>query len=87
MVIDLQTLLRITAIGLVTGFLAGLIAKGRGFGIAGDIIVGIFGAVVGAWLFSLLGLAAYGIVGSMLMSLVGALVFLALIGVVVRRAC
>ncbi|MDO8730649.1 MAG: GlsB/YeaQ/YmgE family stress response membrane protein [Candidatus Omnitrophota bacterium] len=49
--------------------------------------MGIFGAVVGAWLFSLLGLAAYGIVGSMLMSLVGALVFLALIGVVVRRAC
>ena len=85
--IDLQTLLRITAVGLFTGFLAGMIMKGRGFGVAGDVIVGIFGAVVGAWLFSLLGLAAYGIVGSMLMSLVGALVFLALIGVVVRRAC
>ncbi len=85
--IDLQTLLRITAIGLVTGFLAGVIWKGRGFGVAGDIIVGVFGAVVGAWLFSLLGLAAYGILGSMLMSLVGALVFLALVGVVVRRAC
>lgn len=84
---DLQSLLRIIAVGLAAGFLAGVILKGRGFGVAGDIIVGIFGAVVGAWLFSLLGLAAYGIVGSMLMSLVGALVFLALIGVVVRRAC
>lgn len=86
MVIDLQSLLRIMAVGLVAGFLAGVIMKGRGFGVAGDIIVGIFGAIVGAWLFSLLGLAAYGVVGSILMSMVGAIVFLALIGVVVRHA-
>ena len=86
MLIDLQTLFRIMAIGLVAGWLAGVILKGRGFGIAGDIIVGIFGAIVGAWMFSLLGLAAYGVVGSILMSMCGAMVFLGLVGFVVRHA-
>lgn len=83
---DLNTLLRAGLIGLVAGFLAGVIVKGRGFGVAGDVIVGIFGAVTGAWLFSMVGLSAYGLVGTTLMSLAGALVFLALVTVVVRRA-
>lgn len=84
--VDLNSLLWTMLIGLVTGFLAGVIVKGRGFGVVGDIIVGIFGAITGAWLFTLLGLSAYGILGVSLMSLVGALVFLGLIGVVVHRA-
>lgn len=84
--VDLSSLLWTVLIGLVAGFLAGLIVKGRGFGVAGDIIVGIFGAITGAWLFTLLGLSAYGLLGISLMSLVGALVFLGLISVVVHRA-
>lgn len=81
----LENLLWVIAIGLVTGFLAGVAVKGRGFGVAGDIIVGIFGAITGAWLFSAFGLTAYGLLGTLLMSFIGALVFLALISVVVRR--
>lgn len=83
---DVQSVLCAIGIGLVTGFLAGVIVKGRGFGVLGDIVVGIFGAVVGAWLFTLVGLSAYGFVGTLLMSLVGAVAFLGLISLVVRRA-
>lgn len=83
---DVQSVMYAIGIGLVAGFLAGVIVKGRGFGILGDIVVGIFGAIVGAWLFSAIGLTAYGVPGTLVMSLVGAIAFLALINAfVVRR--
>jgi len=69
-------------IGLIAGWLAGLILKGRGFGIIGNLIVGVVGAVVGSWLFSALGLAAYGSFGTLITTLVGAVVFLGLISLV-----
>ena len=78
----IQSLVWVLLIGLVVGWLAGLIMKGRGFGVLGDIIVGILGAVIGSWLFGILGLSAYGTAGSLLMSLVGAVVLLGLISVV-----
>ena len=69
-------------IGLVAGWLAGLIMEGRGFGVLGDIIVGVMGAVVGSWLFSRLGFAAYGTIGAIVTALVGAIVLLGLISLV-----
>jgi len=42
-------------IGAVAGWLAGLIMKGGGFGLLGDIVVGVIGSLIGGWLFSLLG--------------------------------
>ena len=45
-------------IGGVAGFLAGLVMKGRGMGILANVIVGIVGAVLGGYLFGLLGLTA-----------------------------
>ena len=71
-------------IGLIAGWLAGVIMKGRGFGMVGDIVVGIIGAVFGGWLFQVIGLAAYGALGSLLMALAGSIAFLALLGVVKR---
>ena len=47
-------------IGLVAGWLAGQFMKGGGFGVIGDIIVGVLGALIGGFLFSLLGLSAGG---------------------------
>ena len=72
-------------IGLAAGWLAGQLTKGRGFGLAGDLIVGVLGSLLGAFLFGLVGLAAYGLVAQLIMALVGALVLLFLIGFVRRR--
>ena len=71
-------------IGLVAGWLAGLFMEGRGFGMLGDIIVGVLGAIVGAWCFSFLGLSAYGTIGFLLMAFLGSVVLLGLIGVIKR---
>jgi len=46
-----QSLIVILVVGLVAGWLAGKITRGAGFGIIGDIIVGIIGAFIGRWLF------------------------------------
>lgn len=73
-------------IGAVAGWLAGLIVKGYGFGLPGNIVVGIVGAFVGSWLFGLLGIAGlHGIVGAIIGATVGAVAILLLLGVV-RRA-
>ncbi len=71
-------------IGLVAGWLAGLFMKGRGFGMLGDIIVGVVGAIFGGWLFSHIGLVAYGTFGFLLTAFFGAVLLLGLIGVVKR---
>ena len=73
-------------IGAVAGWLAGLIVKGYGFGLLGNIVVGIVGAFVGGWLFGLLGISAlHGIVGAIIGATVGAVAILLLLSVV-RRA-
>ncbi|MBS0633750.1 MAG: hypothetical protein JSS11_17710 [Verrucomicrobia bacterium] len=46
----IQGFLTFLLIGALAGWLSGLIAKGRGFGLAGNIIVGVIGALVFAWL-------------------------------------
>jgi uncharacterized membrane protein YeaQ/YmgE (transglycosylase-associated protein family) len=49
---DGQSLIVILIVGLVAGWLAGKIVRGGGFGLIGDIIVGVLGAFVGRWLFA-----------------------------------
>lgn len=66
--------------GIISGILAGYIAcriqKGKGSGCLANLFLGIVGGVVGSWLFGLLGIAAYGILGELVMSVVGAVVVL-----------
>jgi uncharacterized membrane protein YeaQ/YmgE (transglycosylase-associated protein family) len=69
-------------IGVITGWLAGKISRGAGFGLIGDLVVGVLGAVIGAWLFGLLGITTWGILGSLLVALCGALVLLWLVRLV-----
>ena len=69
-------------IGAIAGWLAGTIMKGRGFGLLGNMVVGIVGAFVGGFLFSAVGLASYGLVGSLITATVGAVVLLFLIGLI-----
>ncbi len=73
---DIQTVLIILAIGAVAGWLAGVIMKGGGFGLLGDIVVGIIGAFVGGGLFGLLGITAGGLVGQIITATVGAIVLI-----------
>lgn len=68
-------------IGAISGWLAGLLWKGHGFGLLGNVLVGIAGAFVGGWLFNQFGASAGGgAVGSIVTSVVGAIVLLFVIG-------
>jgi uncharacterized membrane protein YeaQ/YmgE (transglycosylase-associated protein family) len=64
-------------IGLCAGWLAGQVVKGGGFGIVGDIVVGVVGAVLGGYLFSLFGVSTGGgLIGSLIVATIGAIVLL-----------
>ncbi|WP_010588320.1 GlsB/YeaQ/YmgE family stress response membrane protein [Schlesneria paludicola] len=63
-------------IGIAAGWLSGKIMKGRGFGLLGDLIVGVVGAVVGDVLFGALGLHAEGLLGNLIVATAGAVVLI-----------
>ena len=82
-----EALLILLLIGGVAGFLAGLIVKGYGYGVLGNIVVGIVGAVVAGLLLPRLGLFPGGdIIGQIVSATIGAVVLLVLIGLVRRVA-
>lgn len=64
-------------IGLAAGWLAGKIMKGKGFGLVGDIVVGVIGALIGGFLFRALGVSTDGgLLGSLIVAVIGAVVLL-----------
>lgn len=63
-------------IGIVAGWLAGKISRGRGFGLWGDLVTGIIGSFIGGYLLSLVGVSTYGTIGSIISSTIGAVVLL-----------
>ncbi|HZX69264.1 MAG TPA: GlsB/YeaQ/YmgE family stress response membrane protein [Rhodanobacter sp.] len=70
-------------IGAIAGWLAGLIVRGFGFGLLGNIVIGIIGAFLAGWLLPALGISfAVGnpIITSILYALIGAVVLLVIIG-------
>ena len=76
---DITALLITLAIGAVAGWLAGLLAAGAGFGLLWNIIIGIAGAFVAAWLFPRLGrglILGGGVVGASVTATLGAVVLL-----------
>lgn len=82
----LESILIWLLIGAVSGWLAGVIVKGYGFGLVGNIVVGILGAFVGGWLFGAFGISSgTGIIGSVFGATVGAVVLLFVIRLL-RRA-
>ena len=74
-------------IGLIAGWLAGLVMKGNGYGLVGDILIALLGGVVGAWLFMFIapGDARSGVFGVAVVALIGAAVFVALARLLTRR--
>jgi len=64
--------------GVVAGWLTGLVMKGRGYGLLGNLVIGLLGGILGGWLFSLFGLAARGWLGEIVVALVGGVVLVAI---------
>lgn len=82
-----EALLILLLIGAIAGYLAGVIVKGYGFGVVGNIIVGVVGAVLAGWLLPRLGLFPGGdAIGQIVSATIGAVVLLVLISVVRRAA-
>jgi uncharacterized membrane protein YeaQ/YmgE (transglycosylase-associated protein family) len=78
-----EGLLVILFVGLVAGWLAGKVVRGTGFGIIGDIVVGIAGALVASFLFPKLGIAiGSGLVSEIVYSSIGAVILLLIVRLV-----
>ncbi len=79
---EAQGIIMTIIIGAIAGWLAGLILKGRGMGFIVNSIVGIIGAFVGTYLFTLIGFSAgSGLLSAVFTSTAGAIVLLAIIGI------
>jgi uncharacterized membrane protein YeaQ/YmgE (transglycosylase-associated protein family) len=72
-------------IGLVAGWLAGQLMKGGGFGVVGDIVVGVVGALLGGFLFRTLGVSSGGgLIGAIIVATIGAVVLIILLRLIKR---
>lgn len=71
-------------VGLIAGWLAGKIMKGSGYGVIGDIVIGIIGAIIGGHVLGWLGIYGGGLIGSILVALVGAIILIFLIRLIKR---
>ena len=65
--------------GIIAGWLAGLIVRGRGYGLLGDLIIGLLGGIIGGWLFDMLGIATTSWVGEIIAAVVGGVVLVAIV--------
>lgn len=73
-------------IGLVAGWLAGVFVKGGGFGVVGDIFIGVLGALVGGFLFKTLGLSVGGgLLSNIIVATIGAVVLIFVLRLVIPK--
>lgn len=72
-------------IGAVAGWLAGEFTKGSGFGLVGNIVIGILGAIVGGYLAGLIGLGGGGIIWTTIIATIGAIIVLYIASLVAGR--
>ena len=79
-----ESLIVFLIVGGVAGWLAGLIVKGGGFGLLGDIVVGVIGSVIGGWLFGRFGFGG-GLLGAGLSATLGAVILLLILRFASRR--
>jgi uncharacterized membrane protein YeaQ/YmgE (transglycosylase-associated protein family) len=63
-------------IGLVAGFLAGKILNGSGYGLFVDLILGVFGSIVGRFVLGMVGIGAHGLIGAILVATFGAVLLI-----------
>jgi uncharacterized membrane protein YeaQ/YmgE (transglycosylase-associated protein family) len=72
-------------VGLIAGFLAGKIMKGSGYGMIGDIVIGILGALVGGSIMDHLGMGPGGFIYTILVATLGAVILVFLVRLVVGK--
>ncbi len=85
----LTALIIALAIGGIAGWLAGLLVQGTGFGLVGDIVVGILGALIASFLFPYFGMALIfggGVLGAVIMAFIGAVILLVVVKVIKQIA-
>lgn len=72
-------------VGLIAGWLAGVVMKGGGYGIIVDIILGIVGGLIGGWVFGLLGIGVGGgMIGSIIVAFIGAVILVGITRLIKR---
>ncbi|MGB3346082.1 MAG: GlsB/YeaQ/YmgE family stress response membrane protein [Candidatus Humimicrobiia bacterium] len=77
---DLTSLIIFILVGLIAGWLAGMIMKGKGFGLISNIIIGLIGGLLGGWIFKSLNWSiGTGVVSSIITSLIGAIILLVIL--------
>lgn len=72
-------------IGAIAGWLAGVIMKGKGFGIWINMVIGCIGALIGGFVFDFLNIGASGILGSLITALIGAIILLWLVSLFKKK--
>lgn len=72
-------------IGAIAGWISGKLIKGESFGLLGNIVVGVVGAVLGGWIFEQLGIIKENILYSLAAAVIGSVAFLLVIGLLKRR--
>ncbi len=77
--LNLSNILWWLIVGLIAGFLASRVMRGGGYGLVGDIVVGIIGALLGGWLAGFLGIGASGLIGTIIVAFIGACILLAIL--------
>ncbi|RYZ13967.1 MAG: GlsB/YeaQ/YmgE family stress response membrane protein [Alphaproteobacteria bacterium] len=85
----LEGILIALIVGAIGGWLAGVIVKGAGFGLIGNIVIGIVGALLASWLLPQLGLSfsvGNALVTSILYAMIGAIIVLVILSVIRRAA-
>jgi uncharacterized membrane protein YeaQ/YmgE (transglycosylase-associated protein family) len=81
----LESLIILLVVGAIAGWLAGVIVKGYGFGLIGNIVVGIVGAVVAGWLLPRIGIViGGGYIAWIINAVIGAVILLVIIGLIRR---
>lgn len=80
-----ESLIIFLIVGAVAGWLAGLLVKGFGFGLLGNIVIGIVGAFIAGWLFPALGISlGTGVIAAIIHATIGAVILLVLIRLIKR---
>ena len=82
---SMESILLTLAIGLLSGYLGSLIMKGKGLGLILNLVVGLVGALLGGWVFGLLGVGGGGLLWQIISATIGAVILLWIVSLVRKK--